>query len=125
MSEVAGTAERRREIVRAAAQRLQRYVLLGIGAVLALNGVGSTLITLLDPNLQLDLLIAFLPDALVGPAVLWLVLVRRTPRPAVIALALYFGVTYTFYALNQGAIVVFVSPWALLPILFGAYAGSS
>ena len=53
MTELAGTAVRRSEIVRAAAERLQRYVLLGLGVVLALNGVGSTLITLLDPKLQL------------------------------------------------------------------------
>jgi PAS domain S-box-containing protein len=124
MTELAGTAERRRDIVRAAAQRLQRYVLLGIGVVMMLNGVGSTLITLLDPNLQLDLLIGFLPDAVVGPAVIWLVVVRRTPRPAVIALAWYFGLTYTFYAFNAASLVVFVSPWALLPILFAAYAGT-
>ena len=125
MTELAGTAERRREIVRAAAQRLQRYVLLGIAVVLVLNGVSGTLITALDPNLQLDLLIGFLPDALVGPAVLWLVLVRRTPQAAVTALAWYFGLTYTFYAINHGSIVVFVSPWPLVPILVVAYAGSA
>jgi PAS domain S-box-containing protein len=115
-------AAKRSRLSQRAAEQLRRRILVGMAIILLLNGGVGTAVAVgggVDPSV----LIGFTPDLAVGSSLLWLVLRRQWIRPAIGILAVYFAVTFTFFSVQLGGLMVFATPWPIVPILFGLYVG--